>query len=118
MNNLQENLRLCVGNLSQFPSYEMREFRKRCKIPKQNGKPFTTEDTKAHKGKLPPRLFLDQSPPTAAASTGTARSYSHSLFGQAMTGPDFKNFSTKYSLPQAGHFSGIGLWAEVNLHLG
>jgi hypothetical protein len=31
----------------------------------------------------------------AATAPGFSRSYSHSLFGQAMTGPAFKNFSTR-----------------------
>src|SRR6185436_13452623 len=56
-----------------------------------------------------------------AAGCGTfslGRSYSHSLFGHAITGPDFRYFSTRYSLPQVGHFSGMGLLAEVNLHFG
>ncbi len=49
---------------------------------------------------------------------GAGRSYSHSLLGQAMTGPAFRFFSTRYSLPQLGHFSAMGLCAEVNLHFG
>src|ERR1022692_4089856 len=54
----------------------------------------------------------------AASDGGAARSKSHSLFGHAITGPAFRFFSTRYSLPQAGHFSAIGLCAEVNLQLG
>jgi hypothetical protein len=46
----------------------------------------------------------------AAASVGGAGlSKSHSLLGHAITGPAFRFFSTKYSLPQVGHFSAIGL---------
>ena len=54
----------------------------------------------------------------ATTAPGFSRSYSHSLFGHAITGPAFKNFSTKYAFPQEGHFSGLGLCAEVNLHFG
>src|SRR5215467_3644836 len=49
---------------------------------------------------------------------GAGRSYSHSLLGQAITGPAFRFFSIRYSLPQLGHFSAMGLLAEVNLQFG
>src|SRR5258708_39938652 len=52
------------------------------------------------------------------AAFGFGRSKSHSLLGHAITGPDFKYFSTRYSLPHFGHFSAIGLCAELNLHVG
>src|SRR5438270_974985 len=64
---------------------------------------------------LPPCASCE--PPGGTAS-GFGRSKSHSLLGQAITGPDFKNFSTRNSLPQVGHFSAIGFPAEVNLHFG
>jgi hypothetical protein len=57
-------------------------------------------------------------PAAASGGGGAGRSKSHSLLGQAMTGPALRFFSTRYSLPQLGHFSAIGLPAEVNLHLG
>src|ERR1700733_12932371 len=107
MKNLRENLEWMTGNPVILLLQEMRTYAKRCS--------FLEKDRTRSNGASLPGLQFD---PTAAASTGTARSYSHSLFGHAITGPDFKNFSTKYSFPQLGHFSGIGLCAEVNLHLG
>src|SRR5580704_11217083 len=70
-----------------------------------------------------PRLSVERSSTpcyalVVAANSGAGRSYSHSLFGQAITGPSFRNFCTRYSLPQLVHFSGIGRCAEVNLHFG
>jgi len=93
-----------MEKLDSFPSVGMRKFTKRCSLLEiQPAKPAVSSSASFTEQPIA------QSLPTAAASTGTARSYSHSLFGQAMTGPDFKNFSTKYSLPQVGHFSAIGL---------
>ena len=65
-----------------------------------------------------PRCSRDYAVVAAASGAGAARSKSHSLFGHAITGPAFRFFSTRYSLPQVGHFSASGLCAEVNLHFG
>jgi len=49
---------------------------------------------------------------------GFSRSYSHSLFGQAITGPALRISRRDRDSRNPDNFSGIGLCAEVNLHFG